>query len=168
MTKKINVVNLNMPDQRNEELELTKIKEEIQKEDQIMDSPAEDKGDVIESKAKPKARTKRKPDIQVVENIIEVKQEEAKQEDVKQEEVKQIDTKEKKEYINCPKCKKKMLKKSFRYNHEQNCQGVVRDELPVKRRSKHIETKPDIKTEINIPEEIIEKEVKKKYKNKKN
>jgi hypothetical protein len=68
-----------------------------------------------------------------------------------------------------------MTKRTLRYDHEKSCPGekIDRDKMPVKRRApikkevsepkqEVVETKPQT---INIPEEIIEQEVRKRIQN---
>jgi len=64
------------------------------------------------------------------------------------------------ELVECQKCSKQMTKKTLRYFHEKTCPGVVIDKetLPVKKRN----IKKENVNNINIPEEVIENEVKKR------
>jgi hypothetical protein len=63
----------------------------------------------------------------------------------------------------CPKFSKQMTKKTLRYFHEKSCPGVVidKDSLPVKKRTIKKDSNETVNN-INIPEEVIENEVKKK------
>lgn len=63
----------------------------------------------------------------------------------------------------CPKCSKQMTKKTLRYFHEKSCPGVVIDKeaLPVKKRTIKKDSNENVNN-INIPEEVIENEVKKR------
>ena len=102
----------------------------------------------------------------VVEPVIEPPKEEKKTKTIEQ--------------VECPKCHKMMSKRTLRYDHPKTCPGekVDREKIPVKKRIKkvespsdsrylrEVESKPEpVKTTINIPEEIIEQEVKKRIQN---
>ena len=61
-----------------------------------------------------------------------------------------------------------MTKRTLRYDHDKTCPGakVDREQIPVKRRApvkkEVVETKKIVEDKINIPEHIIEEEVKKR------
>ena len=194
MPKKVNVVSLSdikpIDDDDNEEIkdiphaeeDLTQIKEAIREEEQIQ--PVED------PKPKPKRNTTRaKPEVlspdkvrvkpakkqkeEVVEEpiVVEPVVEESVVVEEKPTKTKPEKPKKELEYITCEKCNKTMLKKSYRYNHEQSCKGKPREELPVKKRSQlkeptpkpmnknNYENIPIVSSPINIPEEMIQKEI---------
>lgn len=111
MPRKINVVDLNKPDEPtniieedtvNEEADLTTIKEEIKKEEE----------------EEPKPKPKRKPSVKKIkqDNVIEeYKPEEEEKPIIVENDEPLVENivkpSKEKEYITCPKCNKKMLKK---------------------------------------------------------
>jgi hypothetical protein len=79
----------------------------------------------------------REPVIDTTNEIIEEPKEEVKEEP--KEEVKEQPKRQtQKDRINCPRCFKEMSVKSYKYTHQQNCQGQL-SEKPVK---KHTNPRP--------------------------
>ncbi len=131
-------------------------------DDNITDKP---KKPARKSRAKPKETiiiedVKPIEEIKIVEEVKPIEEEKPQ---------KKIRTQE---LVQCPKCNKSLTQKSLRYFHEKSCPGVKieRENIPVKRRvkedndenkNKNIENK----NIINIPEHIIENEVKKRIQN---
>ena len=70
--------------------------------------------------------------------------------------------------MKCGKCDKELTKRTLRYDHEKTCPGepVSREAIPVKRRApiKKVEVEKN-NTPIDIPNELIEQEVKKRMQN---
>jgi hypothetical protein len=141
----------------NDEEQLNQIKEEIKKEEETKP--------VVEVVEEVKPKPKRKPAVKKVKEevavVVEQPQEEPKEEPKKTKTV---------ELVKCDKCGKEMTKRTLRYDHEKTCSGVKieREKIPVKRRTpvkKEVDEKETVETKINIPEEIIEQEVKKRIQN---
>ena len=187
MGKKINIVNLNgfentTPEQpTNEAEELSKIKDDIQKEE-----PPKEPEELppVQQEAEPKAKPKRKPPAKKktediitppVEEIITPPVEEKPVEEKPEEEIPPKPEKKIKtvELVSCPHCKKEMSKKTLRYSHEKNCTGkpIVREEIPVKRRPPpkvKQEATPQTKDKyISIPEEVVQQEINRRVKEQK-
>jgi hypothetical protein len=183
MGKKINIVNLNgfenaTPAQpTNEAEELSKIKDDIQKEE-----PPKEPEELppVQQEAEPKAKPKRRPRAKKkTEEIItpppstpveDKPVEEKPEEEIPPKPEKKIKTVE---LVSCPHCKKEMSKKTLRYSHEKNCTGkpIVREEIPVKRRPPpkvKQEATPQTKDKyISIPEEVVQQEINRRVKEQK-
>ena len=177
MPRKINVVNLQGFEPVEEEVnnivnndELSQIKEAIKDEEELM--PIEEK--IEKPKAKRKAAAKK---VKVVEPIMEepIIEEPTIEEPIVEPIVLEptIEEAPKKtktvELVECGKCGKHISKRTLRYDHEKTCSGekIDREKIPVKRRApiKKEVVESNIENKINIPEEIIEQEVKKRIQN---
>ena len=68
------------------------------------------------------------------------------------------------ELVKCEKCDKELTKRTLRYDHEKTCPGepIVREALPVKRRGVSKKETEKQTEPVNIPNELIEQEVKKR------
>jgi len=175
MPKKVKVVDLQtneieQPAKEQEEEpqqdEVSKIKEEIHKEEeQVVKEPPKRKTPI--KKIKEIINIENNEDSSDISNNIN--NTENNNENINISEKNVISKTKEKEYVECPKCHKTMLKKSFRYNHENTCQGKPREELPIKKRTKKEEVKPEVKLKsdtptkyVAIPEEVINEEIKKR------
>lgn len=187
MPKKIKVVDLEKTEQQPppEEIvvefdDFSKIKKEVNNIDTYDDKNDNNEVEVIdnnnnneikEKKVRKPRATKKNIIVEEVKPIEEDKPviiEEVKPvviEEVKpiEEEVKSTKKIRTQELVECDKCSKQMTKKTLRYFHEKSCPGVVIDKetLPVKKRTIKKDNVENINN-INIPEEVIENEVKKR------
>jgi len=183
MSKKINVVNLNSFENStpepptNDADEMSKIKNDIQQEEQPEAPLVVEEPKPIEPKSKPKRKPPSKKKVEEIKEEVviptppvEEKVEEKPAEKVEEKTPKKIKTVE---LVSCPDCNKEMSKKTLRYSHEKNCTGkpIVREEIPVKRRAapKVKQSPPPEEKEkyISIPEEIIQQEINRRVKEQK-
>lgn len=185
--KQINVVNLtpfekesNNENHSNEMEGLNQIKEEIAKEETKVDEPPEQKEEIVEEQqqVKPKKKAaprKKKPEtpeptptpeqLKAEPGALELNATHSPEPEPEPTLAKKVKTVE---LVKCQKCEKEMTKRTLRYDHEKTCPGepVVREAIPVKRRApikKDVEKKPE--AIINIPNEVIEEEIKKRLQN---
>ena len=132
----------------------------------IIEQPLPDIEDTPKPKSKPRAkpRTKKAP-IEVMPEIKEEPKKEPKEEP--KEEPKNGKVKKVVELVKCPKCDKMMSQKSLRYTHEQNCKGEVvkTEDLPVKRRVKKEQDKPEVSLNQPVKLDNDKKEIYKKIVN---
>lgn len=181
MPRKIKVVNLETVDQQPQPEEIvvefddfSKIKNEVNNIDTYDDKNENNDVEIIDNNntevkekkvRKPRATKKTiiveevKPIEEVIEEVKPVVIEEVKPVEEEQP-PKKVRTQE---LVECDKCSKQMTKKTLRYFHEKTCPGVVIDKetLPVKKRNIKKINNENINN-INIPEEVIENEVKKR------
>ena len=111
---------------------------------------------------------KHNKDYENIRNMVENKDEISKNSNEKQaEEIKPARKVKTVELVSCPKCKKEMTKRTLRYDHEKTCPGepIVRESVPVKRRPVSKKENETPAQPINIPDELIEQEVKKRMQN---
>ena len=130
-------------------------------DDNIIDKP---KKPTRKSRAKPK-ETIIIEDVKPIEEVKVVEELKPVEEDKPQKKIRT------QELVQCPKCDKSLTQKSLRYFHEKSCPGekIERENIPVKRRVKENNNNDNNNIEnkniINIPEHIIETEVKKRIQN---
>ena len=146
----------------NDEVEqLNQIKEEIKKEDieKEITNPEDIPKDIPKKKAAPR---KKKEVVEEQPPTAPPTPKEKQAEEIKPaRKVKTV------ELVSCPKCKKEMTKRTLRYDHEKTCPGepIVRESVPVKRRPVSKKENETPAQPINIPDELIEQEVKKRMQN---
>jgi len=170
MPKKINVVSL-CHIKPVEEDDLNQIKEAIRLEE--AQTPLVEELVIVKPKRKPPA----KKVIEVIEPLCEEQlplevvgsSNEPEEEQLPKEDTKKIKTVE---LVKCPKCDKEMTKRTLRYDHDKTCPGqkVEREKIPVQRRVAVVKralepSTINTVTKVNIPEELIEEEVKKRIQN---
>ena len=172
--KQIHVVSLTPFEKVEEDTpnEMTQNKEEDTPDDitQIREAIKEEEAEIVEAPVEAKPKPKRKAAAKkknIIEEYSEQKEEPPQaiqpepEPEIKEETQKKVKTLE---LVKCDKCNKEMTKRTLRYDHPKTCKGapINREDIPVQKRVKPITPPKIIEQPMQISNDIIEQEIKKR------